>query len=365
MFRRIPVSELVQLQPRRICLIKPSALGDVVQTLPLLPVLKHRYPGAEISWVVNRELKDLVEGHPALSDAISFERRGGWSAWGNLLGTLRKRRFDLVIDLQGLLRTGVMTLATGAPVRVGLETAREGSHLTLNCLLPETSRQMAAHARYWRVAECLGLGQMSRETLIATSAADCDWSELQLKDLPRPIIAVHPGARWETKRWPVEKFAELMRRADHLWGGSLLILGSKAERHDADRVHQRLQELSTPGHTPTVRNLAGQSTLKQLSALLSRVDFAISNDSGPMHLAAGLGIPTLGIFTCTSALRSGPPGDQHEMISTAVSCAAGYHKICPHRGENHLACLNELDVERVWAGLQRLVHKSGTARRVA
>ena len=365
MFRRIPASELVELQPRRICLIKPSALGDVVQTLPLLPALKQRYPAAEISWVVNRELRDLVDGHPALFESIPFERRGGWSAWMKLLRTLRQRRFDLVIDLQGLLRTGVMTAATGAPIRVGLQTAREGSHLTLNCVLPETSRQMAAHARYWRVAECLGLGELPRDTFIATSEEDCGWANLHVDDLPRPIFAVHPGARWETKRWPVEKFAELLRRADRTWAGSILILGSKAERPDAEQLHQKFQDFSRNTGVSAVRNLAGQSTLKQLSALLSRVDFAISNDSGPMHLAAGLGIPTLGLFTCTSAARSGPPGDQHEMVSTAVSCAGSYHKICPHRGENHLACLNELDVERVWFSLQRLVRKSGIERRVA
>ena len=135
MFRRFTASDLNQLQPQRICLIKPSALGDVVQTLPLLPVLKHRFPEASISWVINRELRDLVDGHPALDDSIPFERRGGWSAWVGLLKTLRQRRFDLVFDLQGLLRTGVMTAATGAAVRVGLQTAREGSHFSLNFFL--------------------------------------------------------------------------------------------------------------------------------------------------------------------------------------------------------------------------------------
>jgi len=365
MFRRFHASDFSELQPRRICLIKPSALGDVVQTLPLLNVLKQRFPDAEISWVINRELRDMVDGHPALFESIPFERRGGWSAWVSLLKVLRQRRFDLVIDLQGLLRTGVMTVATGAVVRVGLQTAREGSRFTLNCVVPDTVREMPAHARYWRLAEFLGLGDSPRETFIATSEADQTWAATQLNQLPRPIFAVHPGARWETKRWPVAKFAELMTRAHQACSGSVLILGSKAERPDAELLEQDLSKRSGFTQLPWVVNLAGQSTLKQLSALLSGVDFAISNDSGPMHLAAGLCVPTLGLFTCTSALRSGPPGDQHEMVSTTVACAAGYHKTCPHRGEGHLACLNELDVERVWAALRRLVVKNGIGRRVA
>jgi lipopolysaccharide heptosyltransferase II len=365
MFRRFAPTELSQLQPQRICLIKPSALGDVVQTLPLLNVLKQKFPDAKISWVINRELRDLVDGHPALEESIPFDRRGGWKAWVGLLKTLRQRRFDFVLDLQGLLRSGVMTIATGAQVRVGLQTAREGSHLTLNSVIPNTIRDMPAHTRYWQVAEVLGLGSQARDTFIATSSADQTWVEQQLQRLPRPLFAVHPGARWETKRWPVEKFAELMRRACRTWGGSLLILGSKAERPDADQLSRLLNSTSdfpVPRH---VVNLAGESTLKQLAALLSRVDFAISNDSGPMHLAAGLGAPTLGLFTCTSAIRSGPPGDQHEMVSTTVSCAAGYHKTCPHHGAGHLACFRELDVERVWMGLQRLVQKNGIERMVA
>ena len=365
MFRRFLVSDVAQRCPQRICLIKPSALGDVVQTIPLLPVLKQAFPEARISWVVNRELRDLVDGHPALAESIPFDRRGGWSAWAGLLSTLHRRRFDLVIDLQGLLRTGVMTAATRAPVRIGLQTAREGSRYSLNCIVPGTPREMAAHERYWRLAEQLGLGASPRETFIATSAADEDWAVRQTSQLPRPVFAVHPGARWETKRWPVAKFAEVMSQASQAWSGSCLILGSKAEKVDADRLELDLAERSGSGAQSRVVNLAGQSTLKQLSALLRRVDFAISNDSGPMHLAAGLGVPTLGLFTCTSALRSGPPGDQHEMVSTTVSCAAGYHKTCPHRGESHLACHRELDVERVWLALRRLVQKNGPLRDVA
>lgn len=365
MFRRFSSSDLVQLKPQRICLIKPSALGDVAQTIPLLPVLKQRYPDATISWVINRELRDLVEGHPDLGEAIPFERRGGWKSWVSLLGTLRQRKFDLVFDLQGLLRTGVMTAATGAAVRVGLQTAREGSRFTVNCLLPETIRDMPAHARYWRLAEILGLGTQAPQTCVVTSEADKAWAHRQLQGLPRPIFAVHPGARWETKRWPTEKFAELMTRAVASWGGSVLVLGSKAEQPDAQRMTDLFVSGGGETASSSILNLAGQSTLKQLSALLGQVDFAISNDSGPMHLAAGLGAPTLGIFTCTSAVRSGPPGDQHEMVSTTLACGASYHKTCPHGGEAHLACFKELDVERVWRSLHRLVTKNGVERKVA
>lgn len=365
MFRQYQASELGQLRPKRICLIKPSALGDVAQTLPLLPVLARQYPEAEISWVINRELRDLVDGHPALHESIPFERRGGWSAWMRLLSDLSRRRFDLTIDLQGLLRTGVMTMATRAGVRVGLETAREGSRYTLNCVIPDSPRELAAHERYWRLAEALGHGDTARETFVATSDADRDWASHQLNSLPRPILTVQPGARWVTKRWPVPKFADVMVRAMNAWSASVIILGSPSERDDAEQLEREIQAQAGSSRTAPIVNLAGKTTLKQLAALLTQVDFAVSNDSGPMHLAAGLGTPTLGIFTCTSGYRSGPGGAQHEIVSTTVHCAAGYHKQCPFQGENHLACLRELDVERVWAGLCRLVQKNKLRSRVA
>lgn len=367
MFRQVCSSRLAQLSPARICVIKPSALGDVVQTLPLLPVLRTQFPGAKISWVINRELADLVSGHPCLDDVLLFDRRGGWRDWSRLLGELASRRFDLTFDLQGLLRTGVMTLATRAAVRVGLQTAREGASLTTNCIIPDTSKSVPAHARLWRVAEVLGHGSAEKQTQIAVSNGDRDWAMSVLATLPRPLIAVHPGARWETKRWPVEKFASLMDRSLRRWRGSVIILGSRSEQPDADRLQQELSVLSD---SSPVLNLAGQTTLKQLTALLQRVDTVVSNDSGPMHLAAGLGIPTLGLFTCTSAARSGPAGAQHELVSTTVPCAASYCKKCPNRGVDFQACLDELSVERVWIAFQRLMARNGnaaesTARRVA
>ena len=361
MFRRICPSQLSKMTPARICIIKPSALGDVVQTLPLLPVLKARFPQAEISWVISRELTDLVEGHPCVHDTIPFDRKGGWRDWSQLLSTLKSRRFEMVYDLQGLFRTAVMAFATRAPVRIGLQTAREGSSLSTNCVIPDTSKAVPAHARIWRVAEVLGLGDSPKETKIAVSTSDEEWAERFLAPLPRPITAVHPGAGWETKRWPVEQFAQLLDRGTQAWRGATIILGSRGERSHAEHLKQLISDGAS--HNPnTVRtpivNLAGHTTLKRLAALLARVDLVVSNDSGPMHLAAGLGTPTLGLFTCTSAARSGPAGTQHELVSTMVPCAASYCKRCPHQGEKHMACLKELSIDRVWQGMERLVAKN-------
>ncbi len=353
---RLPATALLDVDAQRVCLIKPTALGDVVQTLPLLGMLRQRFPTAAISWVIRRAFSDLLTGHPDLTEIIPFHRRGGWRESLDTLRVLRYRRFDLVFDLQGLFRTGVMTWVTGAAMRVGLESAREGASLACNCILPHSGRNVPAHLRYWRVAEALGMPNHPRVAVVPTNPAESGWLADKLRHLPRPLLALHPGAGWETKRWPVEKFAEIARR----FPGSVAVVGSAGERALAARV----TDTALAPHKP-VLNLAGETSLKQLAALLGAADVVVSNDSGPMHLAAAMGTPVVGIFTCTSPLLSGPAGTNHELISTGVPCAASYHKSCPLRGKSHLSCLAELPVDRVWNALERILDRRRPAARPA
>src|SRR5438874_8887445 len=170
---------LDRLSPRRLALIKPSALGDVVHALPVLSALRQRFPDARITWVVNKSYEPLLAGHPDLTDTLAFDRtamrRGLRRAVAYSLGfaaELRRRRFDLVIDLQGLLRTGLMCLATGAPVRVGFANAREGSRYayTHKVRVPDADRIHAVD-RYWRVAEALGAGDVPKRFRVPLDAA--------------------------------------------------------------------------------------------------------------------------------------------------------------------------------------------------
>lgn len=362
MLHRHSLARLREIDAKRICVIKPSAFGDVVQSLPLLPALRERFPAAEISWVINRELSDLVSSHPQLTHTIPFDRRGSWSHWGGLLRELRRQRYDLVFDLQGLLRTGIMAAATGARHRVGLETAREGSHLACRYIVPETGRDVPAHARYWRVAESLGLAATPARTILPVPQQELNWANQEFSRLGRPVMAVHPGARWVTKRWPVEKFAVVAGKAIRQYGFSIVIVGGPAERTVGMQLEQLLQRLAP---ARSVLNFTGRTTLKQLGALLSSADLLLTNDSGPMHLAAGLGTPVLGVFTCTSPELSGPPGAHHELIATQVKCAASYKKRCPCRGRRHMACMDELATERVSQAFARLVDKNRIGSRAA
>ncbi len=355
MSARVTLEELKQLDARNICVIKPSALGDVVQTLPLLPVLRERFPQAKISWVINRSLANLLELHPDIDELIRFDRHGERSSWMQTLRDLRQRQFDLVFDMQGLLRTAVMSMTTRAPVRVGLETAREGARFACHVTIPDSGKLVPAHLRVSRVADALGMGHLRPESRVAVTAEDQEFARERIAAAGAPVLAVHPGARWITKRWPVERFASIACKAMRRYGFATMLLGSADEAPVCGHVEQLVRRFIPHGK---LFNFAGETSLKQLAAILAGAHVVLTNDSGPMHLGAAMGTPVVGIFTCTSPVRSGPPGEQHQLVSTNLSCAASYRRRCPFRGNGHLACMEELDVERVWQAFVRVMEKN-------
>jgi heptosyltransferase I len=353
---------LSKLDVRRICVIKPSALGDVVQALPVLPILRQRFPQSHIAWVINRELSELVSQHSCLNELIPFDRRGGIAKWGRLLQHLRLARFDFVLDLQGLFRTGIMCLATGAPLRVGLQTAREGSRWTYHQVLHDSGLQVPAHRRAWRLAEELGLGELGPRTEISIPIAAQAWAAGVRAAAAGPLLVIQPGTRWQTKQWPVRHFAEVARRALKQWNPSIVVVGSRSEAAVAQELVESVRHVHPRGD---IRSLAGQTSIKQLAALLQQADLVLSNDSGPLHLAAGLGTPVVGIFTCTSPVRSGPPGKHHQLVTTHLPCAGSYCKRCPQRGTHYLACFEELSPDRVWDACQQAWNQTQRRTRIA
>ena len=345
--------ELTDLHAKRVLLIKPSSLGDVVQALPVLHALRVRFPRATLAWLISRACCDVLTGHPDLDEAIVFDREqyrlagelaGPASGFFAFLRRLRRARFDLVVDLQGLLRSGVMGYATGAPRRVGLGQSREMAGRFYTDVVPVPTLDTPSVDRYWRVAEALGVGDTPRRFDIALPDEAIQWASERLEALARPLLVLSPGARWQTKRWPTNRFAVLADRFTSATGGHVVLVGSRAERPLADRV-------ATATRQPPL-NLAGETDLKQLGAVLAQADLMVTSDSGPMHMAAALGTSVVAIFTCTSPVRAGPYGEGHRVVASQTACAASYQRQC----DRHMQCLDDLSVDRVWAAASELLH---------
>jgi heptosyltransferase-1 len=342
----------------RIAVIKPSALGDIIHSLPVLTALRRRYPHAHITWIVNQSYAPLLHGHRDLDDVLPFDRRAshrGWRkalrSWRNFLGELRRRRFDLAIDLQGLFRTAVMMAATGAKRRVGLSTAREGATWTYTDVV-RVADFNALHAveRCWRIAEEFGVGDVPKEFHVPIPNEARNWAEEATWGYPRPWLMLGPGARWQTKRWPPEHFAIIARRFWDAFGGTVFFVGGEEETPAATSVRR---QLSGPS-----RDFTGRTTLPRLAALLERADAMLANDTGPLHLAAALGRPIVAPYTCTSVRLNGPYPIQPGAIETTVRCRGSYVKRC-----SRLECMTELTPDRLWPPLSEIM-RSWRGRRL-
>jgi heptosyltransferase I len=338
-----PPNHLARLEPSRVCIIKPSSLGDVVHALPILAALRGRWPFAHIAWVVSDSFREVLEGHADLDQLIVYHRTGQATDPGRTVGLFRnllRSRFDLTIDLQGLLRSALMTAATRAAVRVGLADAREGARWFYTDVVDAPRLGMHAVERVQRVAAALHLDATLPRFNLPIREADRRWAREVLSAVPSPRIVLNLGARWETKRWPPDHFAEIGRRAGKKFGAGLIAVGSAG---DWPLVEQLVRGL---GVTP-VLNLCGQTRLMQLAALCTESDLVISNDTGPLHLAAAAGARVIGIYTCTSPVLTGPFGPRVATVQSCVWCAPSFIKKC-HRME----CMAELTPNRVWPIVQ-------------
>jgi len=323
--------------PRHILIIKPSSLGDVVHTLPVLNLLRRRWPEAHMSWLVGSAFASLIQGHPQLNEVIAFDRRHFARAWchpaaaiglSRFVVDLARRHFDLVIDLQGLFRSGFLTALTGAAVRVGFANARELAPVFYTHHVPIESMEQHAIDRYLAVTDALGCGRQPVEFKFVLDAADRAHVDAIVGGIG-PFAVLLPGATWPTKRWPAGRFAALVDPLRRRFGLSTVVAGASDVAEIAE-------------HIPAAVNAVGRTNLRQLAALIERADLVIANDSGPMHIAAAMGRPLVAIFGPTNPVRTGPYHRPDSVVRANLSCSPCYSRKC-----NHISCMNWLGIEPV------------------
>ncbi|MGH7164830.1 MAG: lipopolysaccharide heptosyltransferase II [Nitrospiraceae bacterium] len=325
---------------RRILIIKPSSLGDVVHALPFLAALRDRFPKAFIAWFVKRQWAGLLERAEGLDAVWPVEPTlAGW-----LRETLRLRTFgfDLVVDLQGLLRSGLIARLTGCPARIGFTNAREGSPWFYTQRVPVPTPDMHAVDRYLLVASSLGaVPRGSPEFRLRAQPGDGEEVAGLLRrhglKAGTTWIAMNVGARWPTKRWPPEFFAAAADRIRTEGLGSVVLLGGPEDRELARAVKELMRTVPI--------NLTGATTPGLLPALLGAASLLLTNDSGPMHVAVAMGTPVVALFGPTSAIRTGPYGAGHRVLSSGVACSPCFSRVC--RNPVKLECLIKVSPEQV------------------
>jgi len=294
--------------------------------------------------LVNPGTDGVVRGHPALDDVLVVERGNPARQW-RFARVLRARRYDLVIDLTDSDRSALLARLSGAPVRLGYNS--EGRWRgRLYTRIVEADRFGMHQVRYHlKATEALGLtGPPPAPTLMlspdARSAADRLLKEAGL-DAARPLVCLHPGARWWFKAWPAERFAALADLIQAETPAQVLLLGGEQEGGAAGRI---AESMKTP-----FRSLVGRTGLKELAAVLARAALLVSNDNGPMHMAAALRVPVIGLFGPSDPALWGPWGDGHRTFYKGLDCRACFHPDC-FRGEQN--CMRLITLDEVWKAVR-------------
>ncbi len=326
----------------RLLIIKTSSIGDVLHALPLAQALKAARPSLTLGWVVRARCADILRGNPHINHLYVLPDKPALRDLLTLRKILHAMHYQVALDTQGLLLSGLLTWLSGAPVRVGWDRNREGNALFLtHPVVPGKNETRHEIDALFGFADVLGVhparGVYPPQMYLAAEerAHAADW----LAGLPHPLVALNVGASRAYKRWPHEHWAAL---ADGLSnrGAGLVFVGDKA---DAALAAQVRVQMTT--HGPVV-DLAGQTTLRGLAAVLAACDLAVSADTGPMHLAVAVGVPTVALFGGTDPRRHGPYGPSHKALHRPLAGEAPSRRPSDAYGEACMRALTPDDVLR-------------------
>jgi len=338
---------------KKIAIVKLSALGDIVHALPVASALRERYPHAHLAWIVERKGRAILEGNPDLDEIITFDK-ARWIRelpyphrtlsviWeiGHFAYLLRTANFDLAIDLQGLMKSGILTWLTGASVRIGFSSdcCREAANARFTTY-HVTPLEGDVHIvdKNLSLVRGLGINTRLKQFNIHIPESDRvyvhDFLHKQQVAEDTPLVVINPGAGWETKCWGEDNFASLADMITSEVGGLVIFLWSPSELPLVKSIQRKM-------HHPSLR--ACPTNLKQSMALMQRAHLFIAGDTGPLHMAAALDIPCIGIFGPTSPERNGPYGKTHRVVQTDVPCRGCYQRFCTSK-----KCMESIQADRI------------------
>ena len=339
---------------KNILVVNVNWLGDVIFSTPIFKALKEKYPQARIFCLAVPRVKEILESNSYLDEVIEYDERGKhFSPWGKfkLIHDLRRRRFDIAFLLHRSWTRALLVYLAGIPQRVGYDAKKRGGFLTHKVRLAAEPLHRSDH--YLRVIEDFGVTVKDRTNFLSidrTARSDIEKMLTQHGVSPSDfLVALNTGGNWDLKRWPKSYFVQLMEYLSVHSSWKIVVPGSSQDQSD-------VQEMIALSRKQVI-NLAGKTNLKQLIALLARVDVAVSADSGPLHMANAVGTPVVGIFGPTRPELTGPRGSgEKKFLQKDVGCnrAPCYYLDCPSN-----VCMQAVSVEEVFNAVQEIytVHR--------
>ena len=337
--------------PRRVLIVLHGAIGDVVRALPLLGRMRRAWPDAHIAWAVEPKSSPILERHPWLNELIVYDRRRAPWSFAPFLRKVRAGKFDLVVDLQRHLKSGITSIVSGAGDRIGFSAAntKELNHLFSTRQIPEQPNMRLKLMQYQAFGDALGLPEAPIEFGLQASQEERNRALELLRDAPRPLLGVILGSSWPSRIYFPSSVAQVITNLAHTSNGTAplfpVLLGGPDEARIADEVMRSLDG------APAL-NLAGKTSLRDLIAIFPECAVAFGPDSGPMHIAAAVGCPIVSLWGSTAAERSAPWGNAEFVISSDIPCHPCYLRECPIGRE----CMWRIEPEAVAAMVRRALN---------
>jgi heptosyltransferase I len=349
-----------------ILIVKLSAIGDVMHTLPALNALRQHYPNAHITWLVEEAAADLVKGHPAL-DRVLVSRRKSWikglrsSQWRQHLRdiivfvrSLRDGYYDMVFDFQAALKGAAWVALAHGGRKIGFDRGlehQEYSYAVLNERIPAVSMEIHALDRGMMMLEAAGIPCHEVEYRLPMTPNHRLRAQRLLSERGlgpgQPFVVLNPMAKWEAKLWDQQKFAQVADRIQTEFKLPIVFTGGP---EDQIYINAIIGHMNTKAVT-----LAGRTDLMTLAVLLQRAALMITTDTGPMHMAAAVGTSTVALFGPTAPWRTGPHGREHRIVRANLACNPCFKRRCP----NAPTCMASISVEQVVAATADLLRKRG------
>jgi lipopolysaccharide heptosyltransferase III len=332
------------MAPQNILVIKLRYLGDVLLATPTLQALKAAYPTARLTALVNRGTEEILIGNPDVDEIMPLDRGSIVEQW-RFAVTVRRRGFDLVVDLTDGDRAAFLTWISGASVRIGFNAEQRW---TGRCYTTVVQSNATAHRieRDLAALTPLNISPIDRIPRLWLSNEDESGAEELLANLAvrsdESLVVIQPGARYWFKAWPSERFAELADRLTEKFGCQVLVGGSRQEIDLAQLVVKQAKS--------RLISIAGLSPIRTLAALLKRAALFVGNDTGAMHIATAVGTPVVALFGPSNPAEWGPRGGPAEVIYKGLDCRACFHPTC-QRGEQN--CMKLITVDEVMSAAAR------------
>lgn len=329
----------------------PNWIGDAVMSEPALAALRGLFPGAEVTLLVKPAIASLFQGHPGIDRILAYEDRGRHAGLGGkwaLAGELRRQQFDVAILFQNAFEAALLAFLAGIPRRHGYAT--DGRSLLLSDPIALPEREIVGHQveYYLNLLKPLGAGsQVAQPRLFLSHQEERDMgkklAEAGLSE-SEVIVGVNPGSTYGgAKRWLPERFAETADRLARDRGGRVVIVGARGEEALGHAIAHKMAV------KPLV--LSGQTSIRELMAVIKRCKLFLTNDTGPMHIAAAFGVPVVALFGPTDHRNTSPCGHRHTIVRHPVDCSPCLLRECPidHR------CMTRIMVDEVYqAAVQQL-----------